>query len=204
MGEGTYTAEGITAIAEMLKVNTTVQSIRCASHARFIWQKPLTLQFGPVRSLGGNLLKVEGAQIIANLLKTNTTLTSVECAHVLAFPHCQQPLTPLNFACSLVHSLLSNKMGKEGANAIVGITNSKPQLTTLCGIKLDEMERDFSRRGLDVSDAMLLAFDLKKNSVLVKLKYATSLPDTKVPAAADTPFVLLLAVCTITGSVQRV
>ena len=95
-------------------------------------------------------------------------------------------------------------MGKEGANAIVGIANSKPQLTTLCGIKPDETERDFSHLGLDVSDAMLLAFDLKKNSVLVKLKYATSLPDTKVSAAADTPFVSLLAVCTTTASVQRV
>jgi len=28
-GEGTYTAEGIVAISEMLKVNTTLQSIRC-------------------------------------------------------------------------------------------------------------------------------------------------------------------------------
>ena len=29
-GEGTYTTEGIVAISEMLKVNTTLQSIRCA------------------------------------------------------------------------------------------------------------------------------------------------------------------------------
>ena len=41
---GTYTAEGITAITEMLKVNTTLQSIRCASCARFLanCQQPLT------------------------------------------------------------------------------------------------------------------------------------------------------------------
>ena len=30
MGSGTYTAEGITKIADMLKVNTTLTSIRCA------------------------------------------------------------------------------------------------------------------------------------------------------------------------------
>ena len=35
-GEGTYTAEGIIKIAEMLKVNTTLQSIRCASRAHFL------------------------------------------------------------------------------------------------------------------------------------------------------------------------
>ncbi len=35
-GEGTYTAEGIIAIAEMLKVNSTLQSIRCARGARFL------------------------------------------------------------------------------------------------------------------------------------------------------------------------
>ena len=36
MGRGTYSAEGIVAISEMLKVNTTLQSIRCAAHARFL------------------------------------------------------------------------------------------------------------------------------------------------------------------------
>ena len=29
-GDGDYTAEGIVAISEMLKVNTTLQSIKCA------------------------------------------------------------------------------------------------------------------------------------------------------------------------------
>ena len=35
-GEGTYSAEGIVAISEMLKVNTTLQSIRCVAHVRFL------------------------------------------------------------------------------------------------------------------------------------------------------------------------
>ena len=34
-GEGNYTAEGIIAITDMLKKNTTLQSMRCASRARF-------------------------------------------------------------------------------------------------------------------------------------------------------------------------
>ena len=46
--EGTYTAEGVIAIAEMLKVNTVLQSIRCVSSARFLikCQQPLTPLFG--------------------------------------------------------------------------------------------------------------------------------------------------------------
>ena len=32
-GRGTYTAEGIIAISEMLKVNRTLQSVRCATLA---------------------------------------------------------------------------------------------------------------------------------------------------------------------------
>ena len=37
-GEGTYTAEGIVAIVEMLKVNTTLQSIRCVIRVRLLSQ----------------------------------------------------------------------------------------------------------------------------------------------------------------------
>ena len=35
-GRGTYTAEGIIAITEMLKVNSMLQSIMCAQGARFL------------------------------------------------------------------------------------------------------------------------------------------------------------------------
>ena len=45
-----------------------------------------------------------------------------------------------------------------------------PQLTTLCGIKLDQTEADLSKRRLDEGDAVLLSFDLEKNTVLTKLK----------------------------------
>ena len=49
---------------------------------------------------------------------------------------------------------------------------SKPQLTTLCGLKPDQTEANFSGNNLKVGDAILLAFDLKKNSILVELKCA--------------------------------
>ena len=66
--------------------------------------------------------------------------------------------------------MLCNDIGEEGAKAILDVAEGKPQLTTLCGIKPEETERDFASMGLKVGDAMLLAFDLRKNSTLVKLK----------------------------------
>ena len=47
---------------------------------------------------------------------------------------------------------------------------SKPQLTTLCGLKPDQTKADLSGRGLGVDDAILLAFDLKQNSALAELE----------------------------------
>ena len=69
-------------------------------------------------------------------------------------------------------SVLGNDIGMEGANAIVNVAKEKPQITTLCGLKPDQTEADLSRQGLNVGDAILLAFDLSRNSVLVKLKCA--------------------------------
>ena len=74
--------------------------------------------------------------------------------------------------------MLNNNFGEEGANAIVDVVKGNPQLNTLCGIKPDLTEADFSIRGLRVGDAILLAFDLKKNSVLIKLKCVHSLRTT--------------------------
>ena len=66
--------------------------------------------------------------------------------------------------------MLGNSIGEEGAKAILEVAEGKPQLTTLCGIKPEETERDFSRQNLQIGDAMLLAVELRKNSALVKLK----------------------------------
>ena len=66
--------------------------------------------------------------------------------------------------------MLTNYIGEEGANAIVNVAKEKPQIMTLCGLKPDQTEADFSGRGLGVGDAILLAFGLSTNSVLVKLK----------------------------------
>ena len=72
-----------------------------------------------------------------------------------------------------MYSLLKNKLGQEGANSIVEVAKDKPQLITLCGLKPDQTSADFRGQPesrLGVGDAILLAFDLKKNSVPVELK----------------------------------
>ena len=73
-----------------------------------------------------------------------------------------------------IGSLLRNYIDEDGAKAILDVAQGKSQLTTLCGIKSDQTEADFSYNGLKVGDAMLLAYDLKQNSVLVSLKYAAA------------------------------
>jgi len=95
-GQGTYTADGIIAITEMLKVNATLQSI----------------------------------------------------------------------------SVLGNCFNAESATAIVNAVQDKPQILTLCGIKPEDTECDFNTQGLGAGDAVLLAFDLRNNSALVKLDLA--------------------------------
>ena len=67
--------------------------------------------------------------------------------------------------------MLKNEFTTESAAIIIGVAKEKPQLTSLCGNKLEQTEADLSGQGLGAGDAMLLAYDLQKNSVLRKLKY---------------------------------
>jgi len=94
-------------------------------------------------NLSGNDLSVLSAIVIASLIGSNTATKSLD--------------------------VLQNNLGEEGAKAIVQAAQTKPQLMTLCGIKPDQTEADFSRLNLNVGDAILLAFDLSRNSGLVKL-----------------------------------
>ena len=86
-------------------------------------------------------------------------------------------LSSLTLCCGtlLARSLLRNNLGEQGANCIVEAAMGKPQLTTLCGLKPDQTKANFSHNDLGVGDAILLAFDLKKNSVLMELKCVPAL-----------------------------
>ena len=80
--------------------------------------------------------------------------------------------------------MLRNDIGEEGANAIVSAAKDKPQLTMLCGLKPDQTEAKLSYQRLGVGDAILLAFDLRRNRVLVKLECATASPPARLAFAA--------------------
>ena len=70
------------------------------------------------------------------------------------------PLTSVN--------LLKNDIG-DGAAAVIAAAEQNGKIKTLCGIKPDQTEADFSRWGLKPADAQLLAFDLKFSSPLTDL-----------------------------------
>ena len=70
------------------------------------------------------------------------------------------PLTSVN--------LLRNDIGEAAAD-IVRAAEQHGKIQTLCGIKPDQKEADFSSQGLKVADAVLLAYDIKVNAPLTNL-----------------------------------
>ena len=70
------------------------------------------------------------------------------------------PLTSVN--------LLNNDIGTAAAD-IVRAAEQHGKIQTLCGIKPDQKEADFSGKGLKAADAILLAYDLKVNTPLTSV-----------------------------------
>ena len=66
-------------------------------------------------------------------------------------------------------NLLGNYIGTEQAQELLKIKEAKPGLTTLCGLRGDEMELDLSNKGLSAGCATLLAPELNANGALVTL-----------------------------------
>ena len=83
------------------------------------------------------------------------------------------------------------------------VAKGMPQLTTLCGIKPDQIEANFSGHNLNAGDAILLAFDLKKNFVLVGLEYAAPTPLALPSAGADAMCASPIAASAGTASARR-
>ena len=84
-----------------------------------------------VHSLSYNELGSNGAAALAPGLAANGGLTSI--------------------------SLLGNKFDKEAAQMLLQIKAEKPNLHTLCGLKHNETQLDYSNKGFGAADAMLLA-----------------------------------------------
>ena len=78
---------------------------------------------------------------------------------------------PLIETCALIWqetALLRNDIG-DGAAAVIAAAEQNGKIKTLCGIKPDQTEADFSQWSLKPADAQLLAFDLKFSSPLTSL-----------------------------------
>eukprot|EP00937_MAST-01D_sp_MAST-1D-sp2_P006035 g6035.t1 len=123
---------------------------------------------------GRKELKAPDAVLLSFDLEFNRALTDlnlrnteigVEGVKAIAevFPKC--PLISVN--------LLRNDIGVAAA-AVTAAAEKNGKIKTLCGIKPDQTEADFSQEGLEPADAQLLAFDLKFSSPLKVLNLASN------------------------------
>ena len=60
-------------------------------------------------------------------------------------------------------NVLANGIGADAAARLVAVFTEQPQLRSLCGIEADQSELELLRKGLDSSDACLLAHDVCRN-----------------------------------------
>ena len=65
-------------------------------------------------------------------------------------------------------NLLKNDIGEAAAD-VVRAAEQHGKIQTLCGIKPDQKEADFSYQSLKAADAVLLAYDIKVNAPLKSL-----------------------------------
>ena len=65
-------------------------------------------------------------------------------------------------------NLLINDIG-DAAAEVVRAAEQHGKIQTLCGIKPDQKEADFSNQRLEAADAVLLAYDIKVNAPLTTL-----------------------------------
>jgi NLR family CARD domain-containing protein 3 len=150
-GDGTYTAEGITAIADALRVNGALTVI----------------------DLRYNKLDAESAKLLAEVAKQKgISLCGIRRDQTTA-DFSNQDLKP-PFAILLgsdlsqavvtgaltVTNLLGNKLDAESAKMLAEVAKQKG--ISLCGIRRDQTTADFSYKGLKPPDAILLASDLSQ------------------------------------------
>jgi hypothetical protein len=69
-------------------------------------------------------------------------------------------------------NLLKNRIPTEQALELVKIMQSKEKLVTLCGLRKDETELDFSGQHLGAGDAVLIANDISDMGALTKFIFS--------------------------------
>ena len=158
-GSGTYTTEGITAIADALRVNGSLTSLDVRSNyiagngaaqlsAAVLGNLKIEM-FNeiPIKKMRANSiteldlkekrLGVEGGMVVAGLLPVMGSLT--------------------------VANLLGNGLDEESTKMLAEVAKQKG--ISLCGIRRDQTTADFSYQKLKPPDAILLASDLSRAGV---------------------------------------
>ena len=142
--QGYYTAEGITAIADALRVNGALTSVK----------------------LRGNKLRDEGwgaifAAICGNkdskIMSLDASFENIGPAGVKLIAEALR--TSITGALT-VTNLLGNQLDAESAKMLAEVAKQKG--ISLCGIQRDQTTAHFSRTGLEPPDAILLGSDLSQ------------------------------------------
>jgi Ran GTPase-activating protein (RanGAP) involved in mRNA processing and transport len=120
--------------------------------------------------LGGNELGAESGKAMVEALKTNTAFRTVTLdGAVLSIAEL---------------TLLKNRFDVESATMLAKIGAERGIM--LSGMKRDQTEADFSSRGLQPADAILIGSDLQFMAVLTKLVlYTNSIEDEGAKAIAE-------------------
>ena len=138
-------------------------------------------------SLARNEIGEEGTKVICESLKANQTLKELDLsgakfgASNIGGPAGAKHVADMlgvNPSVTSV-SLLLNKFDDETVAILLKLKEEKPNLTTLCGLKHDQSEADFSVWGLTPQDAKLLAPEILVHASLTRLVLRTTTLDLR-------------------------
>jgi Ran GTPase-activating protein (RanGAP) involved in mRNA processing and transport len=182
-GRGTYTAEGITAIADALRVNGSLTKIDVSwnifgPEGAKVFADALRVNGGlTALDLSNNNLKDEGVSAVCKAIQSNkeTKLASLNFKNNGIGPvgaNAVAAMVAVTGALT-VTNLLNNGLDAEYAKMLAEVAKQKG--FSLCGIRRDQTTADFHCKDLKPPDAILLASDLSQASVtgaLTKLSLA--------------------------------
>ena len=184
-GKGTYNAEGITAIADALRVNGALTALNLSNN--YLNSESVSAVCEAIQSnketklaslnMGKNRFGPVGAKSVAAMVAVTGALTSLDlsnnalCGLVqggfggVSGTYTAEGITAIADALRVngaltVTNLLGNKLDEESAKVLAEVAKQKG--ISLCGIRRDQTTADFSRQGLNPPDAILLASDLSQ------------------------------------------
>ena len=115
-----------------------------------------------MRSLSWNRLGAEGAAALAPALAANGALTKIDVSWNFFGPEGAKVFADalrVNGALT-VANLLGNQLDRESAKLLAEVAKQKG--ISLCGIQRDQTTADFSYKGFNLPDVILLASDLSQ------------------------------------------